>query len=324
MSAHGSNYPNDSSNPNVLVLPSLVTLSFQYRFSNGANGTTGPLVDPANLDDGAGGLTALSSNQKWSVQRIYSFTSNNVKIQRGVTEFDSQDQALAGISSEPYITEPSIAANGLLRGWLVCKKNATDLTNSAQAIFIDAPKFQGSTGGIGSVASTLQDVYNNSQPNPEMLTDTTNGALTIRRGSAADTDTVFEGQNGAGTTTASIKGDGDATFNEVALTGQGYSDLNTLSDAVTIATDCALGNVHEVTLTDNRTLGAPTNLKAGATYLWIITQDGVGSRTLVYNAVFKFPGGIAPTLSTDIGAVDILSGVSDGTNVYCNLLEGFS
>ena len=106
--------------------------------------------------------------------------------------------------------------------------------------------------------------------------------------------------------------------------GQAFSATNTLTDATTIATDCNLGNVHEVTLTANRTLGAPTNLKDGATYIWKIIQDGGGTNTLAYNAVFKFPGGTAPTLSTGGGDVDILSGWSDGTNIYASLGEDFS
>lgn len=111
---------------------------------------------------------------------------------------------------------------------------------------------------------------------------------------------------------------------EVQVNGQAFSGMNTLSDAATIATDCDNGNVHEVTLTDNRTLGAPTNLKDGATYLWIITQDVGGTNTLAYNAVFKFPGGTAPVLTTTGSAVDILTGVSDGTNIYCSLSKDFS
>lgn len=93
-----------------------------------------------------------------------------------------------------------------------------------------------------------------------------------------------------------------------------------LTDAATIATDASTSNVFTVTLGGSRTLGAPTNLAAGATYIWIITQDGTGSRTLSYNSVFKWPGGAAPTLSTAAGAVDVICAVSpDGTNLYANI-----
>jgi len=118
--------------------------------------------------------------------------------------------------------------------------------------------------------------------------------------------------------------DGEVSVvNNIRVEGQAYSETNNLTDAATIATDCDLGNVHEVILTDNRTLGAPTNLKDGATYIWIIKQDVGGTNTLAYNAVFKFPGGTAPTLTTTGGAVDILTGVSDGTNIYCSLSADF-
>jgi len=111
-----------------------------------------------------------------------------------------------------------------------------------------------------------------------------------------------------------------ATLARVAL-NQGET---TLTDAATISTDASLGNVFTVTLGGNRTLGAPTNLVAGATYIWRITQDGSGSRTLAYNAVFKWPSGAAPTLTTTAGAIDIISGLSNGTNVYCTFIGNLS
>jgi hypothetical protein len=39
---------------------------------------------------------------------------------------------------------------------------------------------------------------------------------------------------------------------------------------------------------------------------------------------FKWPGGTAPTLSTAVGAVDIVSGISDGTNIYADTTKDFS
>lgn len=93
-----------------------------------------------------------------------------------------------------------------------------------------------------------------------------------------------------------------------------------LTDQATITTDCSSGNVFTVTLGGNRTLAAPTNQVAGSTYIWRFTQDGSGGRTISFNSAFKFPGGTDPTLSTGAGAVDIVSGLSDGTNIYCSVL----
>lgn len=94
----------------------------------------------------------------------------------------------------------------------------------------------------------------------------------------------------------------------------------TLTDAATIAWDTDVAQVAKVTLEGNRTLGAPTNMNAGGTYILRILQDIVGSRTLAYNAVFKFSTGTTPVLTTTASAVDILSCISDGTNMYCSML----
>ena len=88
----------------------------------------------------------------------------------------------------------------------------------------------------------------------------------------------------------------------------------TLTDAATIATNAALGNMFRVVLTDNRTLGAPTNLVAGGWYQWEIVQDGTGSRTLALASAFHVVGG-AYTPSAGANAVDVLYGYYNGTNV---------
>lgn len=89
-----------------------------------------------------------------------------------------------------------------------------------------------------------------------------------------------------------------------------------LTDASSIATDASLGNVFTVTLGGNRTLANPTNLVAGGTYTWIVTQDATGSRTLAYGSLFKWPGGSTPVLTTAANAVDMISGVYFNSLIY--------
>ncbi len=98
----------------------------------------------------------------------------------------------------------------------------------------------------------------------------------------------------------------------------------TLTDAATIAWDVNVAQAATVTLGGNRTLGAPSNMQAGATYILRVKQDGTGSRTLAYNAVFKWPGGSAPVLSTAAGATDILTFYSDGTSMFGTIQKAFS
>ena len=59
-----------------------------------------------------------------------------------------------------------------------------------------------------SASVDLQDAYDNSV-DPEILTDATREALTIKRGSVLDTDNVFEIKDGSDTITVSITGEGN-------------------------------------------------------------------------------------------------------------------
>jgi hypothetical protein len=120
--------------------------------------------------------------------------------------------AQAGISSEQYITETNMAENGLLRGYIIVRGASTELNNIGDVSFIQADKFgEMPFGGTGGGTTTLQGAYNNSIE-PEIITNTTLGALSIQRGSTSDTDNVLEIKNGAGNITAYITGNGGGTF----------------------------------------------------------------------------------------------------------------
>lgn len=82
----------------------------------------------------------------------------------------------------------------------------------------------------------------------------------------------------------------------------------TLTDAATIATDASAGVYFRVTLGDNRTLGEPSNPTNGQTCTWEVIQDGTGSRTLAYNAIFAFGTDVPePTLSTTASKRDFIT-----------------
>lgn len=83
--------------------------------------------------------------------------------------------------------------------------------------------------------------------------------------------------------------------------------ITALTDGATITPNFNNANNFSVTLGGNRTLANPTNLTAGQSGVIVITQDGIGSRTLAYGSYFKFPGGTAPTLTTTANAVDVLA-----------------
>jgi hypothetical protein len=98
------------------------------------------------------------------------------------------------------------------------------------------------------------------------------------------------------------------------------SNVQVIADAATLNWNMDLGSVMKVTLGGNRTMAAPTNHVAGGTYTAIINQGSPGSRTMTWNAVFKFAGG-SKTLTTTANATDVATFVSDGTNLYGQLIK---
>jgi len=70
--------------------------------------------------------------------------------------------------------------------------------------------------GLFQGAQTLQEAYENSTT-PEITTDSTRGALTLKRGSAADSNNMFE----------ILRGDGTSAF---SLTAAGYMEMLTSSN----------------------------------------------------------------------------------------------
>ena len=90
---------------------------------------------------------------------------------------------------------------------------------------------------------------------------------------------------------------------------QGTSASNTLQliDAGTITLDLTQANNFAVTIGGNRTLANPTSPTIGQSGIIWITQDPTGGRSLIFGSYWKFPGGVAPTLTAAANATDALS-----------------
>jgi hypothetical protein len=96
---------------------------------------------------------------------------------------------------------------------------------------------------------------------------------------------------------------------------QNFSN-GSLTDAATIAWDLAAKQSTDVTLGGNRTLANPTHQVNHGRYTLRVIQDGTGGRTLAYGSAYQWPGGTAPVLTADPGAVDVIEFTSDGTSMY--------
>ena len=112
--------------------------------------------------------------------------------------------------------------------------------------------------------------------------------------------------------------DADTAKTDVAQEFSAAQNFNgtTLTFNATQAWDVQTDQVTSVTLTNNVTFSAPTNMKDGGFYSITVIQDGTGSRTGSWNTVFKWAAGTAPTLTTTASAKDIFVFRSDGTNMY--------
>lgn len=144
---------------------------------------------------------------------------------------------------------------------------------------------------------------------------TINGTLTV-------TNTFTH--TGAFNMTGDMDITGDIEVDNILLNGQAAAPIFTLTDAATITPDFDNSSIQTVTLAGNRIIANPTNMQDGGTYVIIIKQDATGSRTVTWNSAYKWPTGTAPTLSTTANAVDILSFVCDGTNMYGVVSNDFS
>lgn len=117
----------------------------------------------------------------------------------------------------------------------------------------------------------------------------------------------------------SIKTDGTILY----AGAQATTPVTVTSTSNSVATNAALSNNFVHTLTENTTLANPTNLVSGGTYTWKIVQDST-ARTLNFGALFKWPGGVAMTVSTGSGQIDVITSYYDGTSLLSVYSQAFA
>ncbi len=110
------------------------------------------------------------------------------------------------------------------------------------------------------------------------------------------------------------------------FTAQQYFGATALTFSGTIAWNLNTAQAATITGTSNIpfTLSNPTNMQAGATYTLIITQFSTGGQVITWSSAYKFAGGSKFVLSTGNSAVDIITFISDGTNMYAVGQANFS
>jgi len=223
----------DPQNPSKKTNASQAPLSaWLYQHQDGVGGFTTltgiSAVDPEQFDDGSGTLAAVANN-KYTIQRFFFFGQGVTSVSvYGQAEYNSIDEAQAAIFTESPVINPVSSIASFVTA-LVVKKGTVDLSNPANARFIDITT-QVTTAAAGAGSQDLQATYNLSV-DPEIITDSTRGALTLRRGSLLDADNVIEIQNAA-------------TTEVFAVTAEGNLTLSGTVDGIDIATDVAANTVH--------------------------------------------------------------------------------
>ena len=106
----------------------------------------------------------------------------------------------------------------------------------------------------------------------------------------------------------STKGTGLVKFNDAV-----YNPEVALTDATTIDWAVNTAPVAKVTLAGNRTIAAPSGGATGQFVSLLVIQDGTGSRTITWNAVYEFSGDTAPTLTTTANRGDLFVFRYNGT-----------
>ena len=149
-------------------------------------------------------------------------------------------------------------------------------------------------------AHGLFDENNNEQLIFQTTASAVNYAELTNAATGNDVGLAVDGGDSNVGLSLSTKGTGKFKFNDAA-----YFPEATLTDASTISWDVQSSPVAKVTLGASRTLGAATNGVAGQFVSLLVIQDGTGSRTLSFNAVYEFKDDTAPTLTTTASKGDL-------------------
>jgi len=133
--------------PHNSVLAAQTPVQFRTITTNPAFfGPLTSILDVANYDqNGSGVITAVGGGTNNSTNfRVWGFANNTateqILVQYGQRVYASLTAATQGIGSGTFVPNPNTVGGALL-GWISVRHTATDLSNSAQAVFTKASKF---------------------------------------------------------------------------------------------------------------------------------------------------------------------------------------
>ncbi len=209
---------NGNNGSSHIDIPAGAPTTFQYRTQIGTTSPNTTVIEPLYWDNaGVDTLIGGSSNQATN-QRFYLLQNGNIRAQKGQTVYSTLAAAITAAKDEAFVIFENNRLLGVLIGVLSVQKGCTDLSDTSTCRFLAVSKFGDTYGTGGTSVSTMQNTYNNSGVvDPQILTNSVNDGVKIRRGSLLDTDNVFVIQNGAGLATFSIDGNGLTKVNSLQV-----------------------------------------------------------------------------------------------------------
>ncbi len=261
----GANYASDRNNPSLTTLSSGTAITFRNKFRDGSGGWNAvntSTVDADHYDDGTG-ILATVPNNKYTVRVAWRFGgTGTVHLDYGQAVYNTLAEAKSSIPTATVVKDPDNVKDAVIIGWIIVKKGTTALNNTAENEFLRGGMFGESALSAGGT-TTMQGAYNNSV-SPQIITSTTAGAVAIKRGSAADTDNVLVVQNGAGSDTFSVNGNGNIT----AGTYNNYvpAALDNTGKIISAQTNNQDGNLGQIS---NKNLTDYTTFTSGKMVSWV-------------------------------------------------------
>ncbi|MEO5366098.1 MAG: hypothetical protein H7831_07035 [Magnetococcus sp. WYHC-3] len=160
----GRNWINDTDNPSVVTDGAQTDCIF-YRYYRGATAGTfitvpnQTVIDPTKYDDGTGTLATVPGG-KYTIQRLFYYpnTPTLLGVYYGRAEYTSLADAAANINFENFTEIENTKTNAIFVAYLLIKSGCTDITNTSDALILQAGNFRSTTSGGGSVSLTLNDL----------------------------------------------------------------------------------------------------------------------------------------------------------------------
>ena len=168
----GRNYTSNPDSPDIVTeaTDTAMTVSkIYYEYASGSSfiqdtgvGSAGyTVIDPTQYNqNGAGTLVPLLNNNKISVQRAYWFPNSVTKaltIYYGNVEYDTLDEAQAGISTETFTEGNNTVDGAILVAYILVQKSCISLADTTKSRIVQAGTFRGTGigGGGGSASVTV-------------------------------------------------------------------------------------------------------------------------------------------------------------------------